>query len=440
MQQRPPHRRVRLFPGAALLFLLLILPLQLHASEKRPLSIATTFPEELAQVIGRAFEQRHPDIAVTFSYRATTALIEHLTANEGAGADLVWMSSPAAIRELMKSGLLADDPADCVFAYSRFGIMWREDLLAARGIPPPAAWSDLALPRYRGEIGISSPSRSGTMGIWVEAVLQSEGWERGWAQLQQIGGNLATVTARSIGVREGLLHGRFAIGVGVDFLARTTASGGTPVRFLASPGGMLLPAGACSLRRAEHPETAGQFKAFLHSPEGQALLSHPLTQRISLEEGRRLLAAGAPGARIFDTAMAERRSGLVAVMFDQLITYRQADLRSFWTAYHETAALAAASGVDAGGPPHGEAADRLRRARIIAGAVGVPDFMTEDAAFTTLFKTAPGPASDLRGMRRRLQEDWIEDSRSRLRDAGAQVSAARASLGRPASASSAMEQ
>jgi hypothetical protein len=138
--------------------------------------------------------------------------------------------------------------------------------------------------------------------------------------------------------------------------------------------------------------------------------------------------------------MAERRSGLVAVMFDQLITYRQADLRSFWTAYHETAALAAASGEETGGPPHGEAADRLRRARIIAGAVGVPDFMTEDAAFTTLFKTAPGPASDLRGMRRRLQEDWIEDSRSRLRDAGAQVSAARASLGRPASASSAMEQ
>jgi phosphoglycerate transport regulatory protein PgtC len=335
------------------------------------------------------------------------------------------MSSPIGILELRQNGLLADDPTDCVFAYSRFGVMWREDRLAARGIVPPKSWHDLVLPQYRGEVGISSPSRSGTMAIFVEAVLQTEGWAEGWAQLQELGGSLATITARSIGVREGLLHGRFSVGVGVDFLAKTIDERRAPVRFLASPSDILLPASACILRRAEEPELAKLFKAFLRSDDGQALLSHPLTQRISLKEGQNALTS-ASGSKIFDTGLAERRRGLVAVLFDQLITYRQDDLRRFWTAWHDVNALAPVS-IDVGGAQRLEITERLARARAIAGAISVPDFMTNDPAFTSIFKLSAKavPPSEMRGMYQRLLEDWLLDSRRRLRDAGELVAASR---------------
>ncbi len=423
MQQETRRKRLPFHPEIALLVLLLIAPFRLSASETQKLIVATTFPEEFARTVGKAFEQRHPGMVVSFSYRATSTLVGNLIADEGRGADLVWMSSPVGIRALMQNGLLAGAPEACVFAYSRFGLMWRQDLLDVRTIAAPSRWQDLAQPRYRGEIGMSSPSRSGTTAIFVEAVLQAEGWRRGWALLQEMGGNLATVTARSIGVQEGLLQGRFSIGIGVDFLARTTGESDTPLRFLASPADILLPASACVLRSAENPGPARVFSMFLRSSEGQALLAHPRVQRIPLDEGRRTLAAQPPQSRAFDTALAEQRGGLVAVLFDQLITYRRGDLGRFWAAYHDTEARAAAL-EENGRPRKAEIANRLAQARHIAGAVSVPDFMTTDTAFTDIFKETSGPTSELRGIRSRLQEDWTADSRRRLREAGALVRSA----------------
>jgi phosphoglycerate transport regulatory protein PgtC len=417
------HTRLSALKATVFFFALLLLSIDISASETSKLSVGTSFPEEFSRIIGKAFERSHPDIAIDFSYRATTRLIEHLIESDDAQVDLVWMSSPVGIRELKQNGLLAGDPAECIFAYSRFGVMWREDRLAARGILPPKSWHDLALPQYRGEVGISSPSRSGTMAVFVEAVLQTEGWARGWAKLQELGGSLATITARSIGVREGLLHGRFSAGVGVDFLAKTIDDGSAPVRFLASPGDILLPASACLLQRAEKPERAKRFQDFLRSEEGQALLSHPLIQRISLKEAQRALEDSSEG-KVFDVDIAERRRGLVAALFDQLITHRQDDLRRFWAEWHDANNLAAVSGNDA---PRTEIADRLERARAIAGAISVPEFMTNDPVFTSIFKLSArvAPPKEARGMRQRLLEDWSLDSRNRLRAAGELVAESR---------------
>lgn len=45
---------------------------------------------------------------------------------------------------------------------------------------------------------MSAPSRSGTTHLTVEAVLQGDGWEDGWAKWKFIAGNFATVTERSL--------------------------------------------------------------------------------------------------------------------------------------------------------------------------------------------------------------------------------------------------
>ena len=424
MQQICRHRQFAPFVAGLYAFVFaLILFIRPVASDTQKLYIITPYPETFARTIIAEF-QRRTGIEVGLSFKATSTLVDHLIANEGRGADVVWMSSPVGIYELNSNGLLATDPDDCVFAYSRFGVMWRHDLLDKRSLAAPHAWTDLADPRYLNEVAMSAPSRSGTTAVFVEAVLQSEGWQRGWALLQELGGNLVTVTARSIGVREGLLQGRFAVGVGIDFLAKTTVDGPTPLRFLASPTGYLLPASVCALKNAENPEAAKALVAFLRSPPGQALLVDPLTQRVSLDEARHELAQQAGGFKTFDTELAGRRRGLVAVLFDQLITYRREDLNAFWTAYHQTNALALTLGDTLGASRKAAVLDRLSRARALAGAVAVADFMSAEPAFTEVFKAPPVPISDLRGLRARLQEEWGNDSRSRLREAAALVASA----------------
>jgi hypothetical protein len=102
LRHRFHHALRPVFKGMAFVALVLFAPMQLHAYGTRKLSIATSFPEEFSQIIGKAFEQRHPEIDVSFSYRATTGMVEHLIVNDRARADLVWMSSPIGILELGK--------------------------------------------------------------------------------------------------------------------------------------------------------------------------------------------------------------------------------------------------------------------------------------------------------------------------------------------------
>src|SRR4029450_10327103 len=94
-----------------------------------------------------------------------------------------------------------NDPAGFYtgFAASGYGIMFNTRYMRANGLPAPKEWGDRKKPIYHGHVGISAPSRSGTTHLTVETILQGEGWDKGWATLLEIGGNLAQVSDRSVG-------------------------------------------------------------------------------------------------------------------------------------------------------------------------------------------------------------------------------------------------
>jgi ABC-type Fe3+ transport system substrate-binding protein len=74
---------------------------------------------------------------------------------------------------------------------------------------------------------MTAPSRSGTMHLTVETILQGEGWDKGWSQILQMAGNSAQVTERSFGVPDGINNGQFGGGPVIDFFGlagRTRAS------------------------------------------------------------------------------------------------------------------------------------------------------------------------------------------------------------------------
>lgn len=328
-------------------------------AEARRVQIITSFPPSFFEPFRAAFRARHPDIAVEIVQRKTTAAIADIHARKRLEADLLWASAPDAFELLKQRGLLArlqpratgapetiggypvNDPAGHYlgFAISGYGLVYNPSYLAARGLPVPRNWSDLAAPVYAGHIGLTSPARSGTTHLMVEALLQSLGWEHGWALWSAIGGNLATLTARSFGVTAGVARGRFGIGISIDFLTEAVSPDGEANRFVLPDETLFAPASIGRLATSPNPAEAELFIDFMLSPEGQRLLREPRIGRLAVapaaygpDEAPPHLSgtAGLFSKARFDAGLSAGRYELVNIIFDEWITFRRAEHVRLW--------------------------------------------------------------------------------------------------------------
>ena len=184
--------------------------------------------------------------------RNTAAAVTFIRETRSSPPDIMWASAPDAFEVLKKDKLLhkyqpkAQGIADKVgtypvndpdgfftgFAASGYGIMYNTRYLRANNLPAPKEWDDLKKPVYFGHVGISAPSRSGTTHLTVETILQGEGWDKGWATLLEIGGNLAQVSDRSFGVPDAVNSGQYGIGIVIDFFGLSAKASGFPVEFV----------------------------------------------------------------------------------------------------------------------------------------------------------------------------------------------------------------
>ncbi|MGH6782767.1 MAG: ABC transporter substrate-binding protein, partial [Sphingomonadaceae bacterium] len=328
-------------------------------AEARRVQIITSFPPSFFEPFRAAFRNRHPDIAVEVVQRKTTAAVADIRTQQRQEADLFWASAPDAFELLKQGRLLAplqarptgapetiagypvNDPDGHYlgFAVSGYGLVYNPSYLAARGLPVPRNWAYLAAPVYAGHIGLTSPARSGTTHLMVEALLQSLGWERGWALWSEIGGNLATITARSFGVTAGVARGRFGIGISIDFLAETAGAEGETSRFLLPEETLFAPASIARLATSPNPKEAELFIDFVLSPEGQKLLREPRIGRLAVspaaygpDEAPSHLSdiSGLFNRTRFDAGRSAGRYELVNIIFDEWITFRRAEHARLW--------------------------------------------------------------------------------------------------------------
>jgi len=210
---------------------------------------------------------------------------------------------------------------------SAFGICYNADRLADLGIArPPAAWEDLADPRYVGHLGLSDPTKSGSVakafemivharcaqtvagagfsreqirryetliaaskgaGEWPPEVPRAyqEAVERGWLAglnlVRRIGANARYFTDSSGKVPVDVATGAAAAGIAIDFFGRlqselSTPPGGRPVMAYVTPvGGSSVTADPVSLLRgAPHRELAVHFIEYVLGEEGQRLWNY----------------------------------------------------------------------------------------------------------------------------------------------------------------------
>ncbi len=335
------------------------------AAERGNLSVVTSYPSSFFEPFRLAFEARNPDIRVSIVQRNTASASRFIMEKPQIAADIFWASATDAFELLKRKGELrpiarratgarshvfgypVDDPDGYYlgFALSGYGIVYNPAYLTQYHLPVPSNWQDLLKPVYSGHIGITSPSRSGTTHLIVEVLLQTYGWEKGWAMLSQLGGNLSTVTARSFGVASGVAQRRFGIGVTIDFLARSPGAAGAGNVFVLPPDAVYVPASIGILARARNVPAAERFVDFLLSEEGQRILLHPAVDRIPVRAGLNdgLLPGSDHGSLLksggFDPQLSAERYGLVNLIFDDYIVRRRATLARLWRRLTELEAM-----------------------------------------------------------------------------------------------------
>jgi len=328
--------------------------------------IVTSFPKELFETYKKAFEAKYPGVTVVVKQKQTTEGVTYIRETAAKPeADIMWASAVDAFQVLKTEKLLTQyalpkeissripakvgtfpihDPDGTYFGFalSGYGMMWNKPYLQAHKLKAPAEWTDLVDPNYYGHLAISAPSRSGTTHLTVEAILQAYGWEKGWALLLNMGGNMAVVTERSFGVPEGVNNGQYGIGIVIDFFGLSAIASGFPVDFTYPSMTPIVPANVGMVKNAPNQENAKLFINFLLSEEGQLLLFKPDIGRLPvIPELYAKGPAGYPnpfkmklGKLDFNSELSSVRYDLLNSLFDQIVTFRLGELKEAWGAIY----------------------------------------------------------------------------------------------------------
>ena len=221
--------------------------------------------------------------------------------NPSAGIDVLYGGGVDPFLTLEKDGLLTryDPPADILAqipaqlngmeiydpghewfgaALSGFGIITNERVRQVVGLPEVHAWADLTDPRLDGWISACDPRDSGSALAIYEIILQSYGWEKGWAVLMEMSGNVRNFLSSSAASAVEVGVGDAAYGVAIDTYGQAQAGyyGAGNVSFVLPEGQTMIdPDSIAILKNPPHPEMARHFLEFVLSRDGQLLWMLP---------------------------------------------------------------------------------------------------------------------------------------------------------------------
>ena len=373
------------------------------------LVIITSFSKDVTEPYARAFQKKYPGTKVEVQNRNTNAAVTFIRETKSSPPDIMWASSPDAFAVLKNDKLLqkyqpkakgvatkvgtypVNDPDGYYvgFAASGYGIMYNTRYLKANKLEAPREWDDLKKPIYHGHVGISAPSRSGTTHLTVETILQGEGWDKGWATMLEIGGNLVQVSDRSFGVPDAVNSGQYGLGIVIDFFGLSAKASGFPVEFVYPTITSMVPANVGIIANARNQKAAEAFVEFLLSEEGQQILLDPKIQRLPVRlDMYKKAPPGYPNpftdARFakgvtFDADLSEKRYELLNSLFDRVITFRLKDLNAAWRAIQTTEAKLGAKASPA-------AKKMLADARRLASSVPITEKEAADPAIAGAFR------------------------------------------------------
>lgn len=321
-----------------------------HAAE--PVVVMTSYPDAVVSRFEAAFNKLHPELRLQFVWRMPHDALPYLE-KPGNGVDVYWSASPRTYARLAAEGAFAkldldrsglpewigktrlDDPKGYWIApeMAGYGYAIQPQALAALGVAAPKDWPDLADPRLAGRIALPIPARVGFAPVLVDIVLQSSGWERGWALWAAIADQSVLVDRGANFVSDEVASGRCAVGLSIDFFVASAIANGARLDFVYPAHGGMNPASLAIMAQAPNPAGAKVFAEFVMSGAGQRLLTHPDIRKLPVRPAvyadlpadyPRPFEAAARGAYDYDNAAGRERLALVTALFQQMLVERHA--------------------------------------------------------------------------------------------------------------------
>lgn len=259
-------------------------------AEGERLSLYCSNLEEQCREIAAGFE-RKTGIAVAMIRKSTGEFYAQMKVEAANPQGDVWWGGPVDSHEAAnQDGLLqayaspavadlqpwaqdearrSGDRTNAVYA-GAIGIGYNEDILKARGLPPPRCWDDLTQPAYRGEIQIANPAASGTAYLFLAMTLERLGEEAGFAYLRAVHPNINQYARSGDAPVKALALGE--TGIGIAFLHGMTQRfvQGAPVRtIIPCEGTGYEMIGMSIIRSAKNPRAAQAFVDYALSKEAQ---------------------------------------------------------------------------------------------------------------------------------------------------------------------------
>ena len=159
-------------------------------------------------------------------------------------------------------------------ALSSFGIMYNEELREMLRLPKATAWQDLGDVTLLGKIGAADPRESGSAHMVYEIILQTLGWEEGFALLTKMGGNVRGFSAGANAIPTDVVAGQVIYGLAIDFYAygQIAVVGADKIKYVVPADGAVINADPIAiLKGAPNLPVAQKFLEFVLSADAQKL-------------------------------------------------------------------------------------------------------------------------------------------------------------------------
>lgn len=253
------------------------------------LTVYSALEEEEIAVYLEAAQAAMPDTEINVLRLSTGKLGARLLAEaRNPQADVIWgwavtaMMDPQVLELLKPVEVSGADTLGEAFRdaenrwFAPIGYMGafcvNTDRLAQKGLEMPTSWEDLEAPGFKGEVVMPDPNSSGTGYLHVNAVLQSMGVEKGWAQLEAVDPNMSQYTSSGSKPCKAARTGEYSVGISLAFTAMTSIEEGYPLAMVFPEGGAGYELEASGmLASTDNADAAKQFLDWTMSDEAIAL-------------------------------------------------------------------------------------------------------------------------------------------------------------------------
>jgi iron(III) transport system substrate-binding protein len=261
---------------------LAMLAAPLPAAER--LIIYTSMKESLIGGIVDGFKKKNPGASVDYQSAGAGKLMAKIAAERESGkilADVIWTSEVPDFYNMKNEGILAKyetplikeilnpfDDYDGHFTAARLGtlgIAINTDFIKT----PPAQWSDLFKPEYKGAFGIADPALSGTSYMSV-ALLEKQ---FGWSFFEKLRENRARIGKGSGQVIDDTASGELVACLAVDYITNDKIAKGAHIALYYPPELLMAPSPIAIFKNSPNLATAKKFVDYLLSPDSQVLIA-----------------------------------------------------------------------------------------------------------------------------------------------------------------------